>query len=148
MKLHAFHPRSAIAVAAGSLVLAFGAGANDDDKMQMMDTNKDGKVSASEHAAGAKSMFGRMDADGDGRVTVAEMDAAQKSMPSHSGTEGMSSADKIRMIDADRDGVITASEHDEGSSNLFDRMDSNGDGSLSFEEMQAPPQKPATGQQR
>ena len=48
----------------------------------------------------------------------------------------------------DRDGVITASEHDEGSSNLFDRMDSNGDGSLSFEEMQAPPQKPATGQQR
>ena len=148
MKPHALHRKSALAVAASCLVLAFGAGANDEDKMQMMDTNKDGQVSASEHAAGAKSMFGRMDADGDGSVTAAEMDASQKSMPGHSGTHGMSAADKIRMIDADRDGVITASEHDKGSSNMFERMDSNGDGNLSFEEMQAPPQKPATEQPR
>ena len=143
MNFHAFHRTSTLAAAAGSLVLALGAAANE-DKMQMMDTNKDGVISSSEHAAGAKAMFGRMDADGDGRVTAAEMDAAHKGMPGHSGVQGMSSADKIKAIDADRDGVITASEHDEGSSSMFERMDSNGDGNLSFEEMQAPPQKPMT----
>jgi hypothetical protein len=128
------------ALAAGSLVLAFGAGA-DEDKMQMMDANKDGVVSASEHAAGARSMFGKMDADGDGRVT-------HKGMPGHAGTHGMSSADKIKAIDADHDGVITSSEHEKGSSSMFERMDANGDGNLSFEEMQAPPQKPMTEQPR
>lgn len=145
MKLQVF--RNSLAVALGSLVLSFGASANE-DKMQMMDTNKDGVVSASEHTAGARSMFGKMDADGDGRVTAAEMDAAHKGMGSHSATAGMSSADKIKAIDADGDGVITASEHDKGSSGMFQRMDANGDGNLSFEEMQAPPQKPITEQPR
>jgi hypothetical protein len=147
MKLHVFHRPTMCALAAGSLVLAFGAGA-DEDKMQMMDANKDGVVSASEHAAGARSMFGKMDADGDGRVTAAEMDAAHKGMPGHAGTHGMSSADKIKTIDADHDGVITSSEHEKGSSSMFERMDANGDGNLSFEEMQAPPQKPMTEQPR
>jgi len=147
MKLQVFHRPTMIALAACSLVLAFGAGA-DEDKMQMMDANKDGVVSASEHAAGARSMFGKMDADGDGRVTAAEMDAAHKGMPGHAGTHGMSSADKIKAIDADHDGVITSSEHEKGSSSMFERMDANGDGNLSFEEMQAPPQKPMTEQPR
>ena len=142
-----FHRPTMCALAAGSLLLAFGAGANE-DKMQMMDANKDGVVSASEHAAGARSMFGRMDADGDGRVTAAEMDAAHKGMPGHAGTHGMSSADKIKAIDSDQDGVITSSEHEKGSSSMFERMDANGDGNLSFEEMQAPPQKPMTEQPR
>jgi hypothetical protein len=56
MKLHVFHRPTMCALAAGSLVLAFGAGA-DEDKMQMMDANKDGVVSASEHAAGAPSWY-------------------------------------------------------------------------------------------
>lgn len=34
-----------------------------------MNTNKDGKVSASEHAAGAKQMFETMDGNKDGFLT-------------------------------------------------------------------------------
>ena len=147
MKPHVLHRKTMCALAAGGFVLAFGAGANE-DKMQMMDANKDGMVSASEHAAGARSMFGKMDADGDGRVTAAERDAAHKGMPGHAGTHGKSSADKIKVIDEDHDGVITSSEHEKGSSSMFERMDANGDGNLSFEEMQAPPQKPMNEQPR
>ena len=65
---------SAIAAAAVSLALAFGAQAGE-DKIQMMDANKDGMISAAEHTAGARQMFQKMDADGDGRVTVAEVEA-------------------------------------------------------------------------
>ena len=42
---------------------------------QKMDTNGDGKISADEHAAGARAMFQEMDTNGDGKVTPAEMDA-------------------------------------------------------------------------
>ena len=63
-----------IAAAAGSLALAFGAQAGE-DRIQMMDANKDGMISAAEHTAGARQMFRKMDADGDGRVTVAEVDS-------------------------------------------------------------------------
>ena len=61
------------AAAAGSLLCAFGAAAGD-DKMQMMDADKDGMVSASEHATGARQMFEKMDANRDGRVTAEEID--------------------------------------------------------------------------
>jgi Ca2+-binding EF-hand superfamily protein len=50
-------------------------------ELQMMDTDHDGSVSATEHAAGAKKMFAMMDKDGDGIVTAQEMEAAHKDMP-------------------------------------------------------------------
>jgi Ca2+-binding EF-hand superfamily protein len=126
-----------LASAVTGLVFASGASANE-DKMQMMDTNKDGMISATEHAAGARQMFQKMDANGDGKVTAEEMDAAHKQVSS-SGTDGkgMSAADKIKTIDTDNDGVITAAEHEAGSRTMFTRMDTNGDGSLTSAEMQA-----------
>ena len=103
-----------IAVAAGSFALAFGALANEGN-LQSMDTNKDGMVSAAEHAAGARQMFKEMDADTDGRVTATEMGAAHRSTSGDTMSPAMSSAGKIRTIDADHDGVISAAEHDAGS---------------------------------
>ena len=58
--------------------LAFGAGpkaGKPDAEFAAMDTNKDGKVSAEEHAAAAKKMFDMMDANRDCKVTAAEMNA-------------------------------------------------------------------------
>ncbi len=128
---------SVLTAAVGSLVFAFGASAGE-DKFQMMDTNKDGMISAAEHSAGVKQKFAKMDADGDGKVTAAEMDASHARMSSvGSGATRMSSAEKIKTIDTDRDGVITAAEHESGASEKFTQMDTDGNGSLSSAEMQA-----------
>lgn len=107
-------------------------------ELKMMDTDKDGRLSAAEHAMGAQKMFQKMDADRDGRVTADEMDARHKDMPSsHSSKPMKSSAEKIKMIDADGDGAISAEEHEKGSQKMFGKMDKDQDGKLSQAEIQA-----------
>jgi Ca2+-binding EF-hand superfamily protein len=139
MKTHPYVHRSLLTVA--GLTLALGAMAGE-DKMQLMDSNKDGKISVTEHAAGARQMFQEMDANHDGKVDAAEMDAmhAQMKPADHSGPT-MSSADKIKTIDTNNDGVITAAEHEAGSRAMFAKMDADGDGNLTSTEMQAGHQK-------
>jgi EF hand len=107
----------ALAVAAGSLMFAFGASANE-DKM-MMDTNKDGMISSAEHEAGARSKWSKMDPDGDGRVSASEMDS------------------KHQALDADKDGTVTTAEFESGSRSMFSKWDADGDGNLSSAEMEA-----------
>ena len=55
----------------------FAAGLSD---FTAVDANKDGKLSADEHAAGSKAMFEKMDADKDGALTKAEFDAGHAAM--------------------------------------------------------------------
>lgn len=150
-------------VIASSVALAASAYAGDDEskhgsshsKLQMMDTDQDGSVSSTEHAAGAKKMFERMDADRDGIVTAKEMDAAHKDMPSARSDEASSetnpgtasrlgksdrpksAAAKIKSIDSDGDGTITAAEHEAGARKMFDKMDKDDNGRLSAAELQA-----------
>src|SRR5688572_6034854 len=116
MKLYSIRNHT-LAVAAGSLMFAFGASAND-DKMTM-DTNKDGMISAAAHDAGVRSKWTKMDPDGDGRVTASSMDS------------------KHQALDADKDGTITSAEFESGSRSKFSKWDTNGDGKLSSEEVQA-----------
>ena len=54
-----------------------------DNMMEMwtaMDTNKDGFVSKSEHAAYMDSMFTKMDTNGDGKLSKEEMQTGMKMM--------------------------------------------------------------------
>ena len=128
------------------------ARANGHDGMfQKMDTNGDGKISADEHAAGAKKMFEMMDTNKDGKVTAAEMtdhhdkmmalkgEKAEKAAKAEKQGQGkeMSAGEKIKVIDTNNDGVLTAEEHAAGSRTMFDKMDTNRDGTLSKEEMRA-----------
>lgn len=50
------------------------------DKVRTMDADKDGKVSAAEHAASAQKMFAMLDTDKDGAISAAEFDAADARM--------------------------------------------------------------------
>ena len=103
-----------------------------------MDTNKDGKVSADEHAAGAKQMFDAMDANKDGKVTAAEMQAARLRITGQKAKKSdMSAADKIKVVDKDGDGVLAAEEHAVGSRAMFEKMDTNKDGFLTKDELAA-----------
>ena len=126
MKLHSLR-NCTLALATGSLMVAFSASANDDKSK--WDTNKDGVISSTEHDAGMRSKWSQIDPDGDGSVTASSMDA------------------KHQALDADRDGTITSAEFQSGSRAMFSKSDTNGDGSLSSDEMKAS-EKPVSDQPR
>lgn len=103
-----------------------------DDKMKMMDTDGDGRISASEHSDGAALMFSKMDTNGDGNVTASEMDAKKEAKT----RTDMTAAEKIKMVDGNGDGTLTLQEHARASQTKFMEMDLNKDGYLSAAEMQ------------
>jgi hypothetical protein len=72
----------ALAVAGMAATSAFANNKTMDsgDMMSAVDTNHDGMISASEHAAHAKAMFDKIDTNRDGMVNKAEMDAGMKMM--------------------------------------------------------------------
>ena len=128
-----------LAGVAALAVLAYAAHANpgkSDAEFTMMDTNKDGRASAEEHAAGARQMFDAMDANKDGNVTAAEMDAAHERVTGAKANKTeMTAADKIKVIDKDGDGILSAAEHAAGSRAMFEKMDTSKDGYLSRVEL-------------
>ena len=126
MKLHSLRNHT-LGVAAGSLLCAFGASANDDP--MRMDTNKDGLISAGEHDAGVRSKWSKLDPVGEGRINTSDVDS------------------KHQVLDADKDGTITSAEYESGSRSMFSKWDTNGDGSLSSTELQTG-EKPMSDQPR
>jgi Ca2+-binding EF-hand superfamily protein len=50
------------------------------EKIKVVDTNRDGMLTAEEHAAGSKKMFDKMDTDKDGFVSKAELTACHAKM--------------------------------------------------------------------
>lgn len=131
-------PKALTFIAGALLALQVAASPAIDREFASMDANHDGKVSAAEHAAGAKAMFEKMDANHDGMVTAAEMTAAHTAITGQAAKKSdMSAADKIKVVDADGDGVLSAEEHAKGSAAMFAKMDANRDGFLSKEEMAA-----------
>ncbi|SFG58275.1 EF hand [Duganella sp. CF458] len=129
----------ALSLIAGALLSAQAiAGPDIDKEFTAMDADRDGKVSAAEHAAGAKLMFAKMDANHDGKVSAAEMTAAHQAVTGQAAKKtDMSAADKIKAVDSDGDGVLTAEEHAKASTSMFTKMEANKDGFLSKEEMTA-----------
>ena len=121
--------------------LAFGAdpkATNPDAGFAAMDTNKDGKVSAEEHAAASKKMFDTMDANKDGKVTAAEMTAAHQRITGKKAKKSdLSAAEKIKVVDTDGDGILSAEEHAAGSRSMFEKMDTDKDGFLTKDELAA-----------
>ncbi len=135
---------------------AYAGGGSGKAEMKMMDTDQDGSISSTEHAAGAKKMFDKMDADRDGIVTAQEMGAAHKDMPTahseHSGPASSrpepgtsdasgkpmkSASAKIKAIDTDGDGAISDADHAAGSKKMFGKMDKDAYGRLTAAEIEA-----------
>jgi Ca2+-binding EF-hand superfamily protein len=120
------------------------------DMFRTMDANHDGKITAAEHAAGAKMMFDKMDTNHDGKITAAECDAghakmAKEEAKEHEGMKGMheagmkrmSGADMVKQLDTDGDGTVSAAEHARWSEKMFADADTDHDGSLTMAEMKS-----------
>lgn len=100
------HPLISLSMFAG-LALAGAAFANHhegDDKFRKMDTNKDGRVTAAEHAATAQQMFTMMDANRDGAVTMEEM-KMHKDMKKDGMHKGGMRHEGMQMDDRRQDGA-------------------------------------------
>jgi Ca2+-binding EF-hand superfamily protein len=122
------------------------AGGGKDDKLSMMDKDGDGKVTATEHADGAKMMFTKLDTDKDGQVSATEMDAMHSSMKDkgHSNeqstarTEGNPSKEKMGEKKAyDPAGTGKSMPKQMSSTQKIAAMDTNNDGKLSAAEHSA-----------
>lgn len=103
-----------------------------------MDTNNDGRISASEHAAGAQAMFTRMDANHDGMISAVEMTAGHERGENgeRMGHHGMH-VNPMAMMDTNHDGVLTEAESVAFAHTMFTRMDVNHDGKVTGDEMKA-----------
>lgn len=129
-------------VLAGSVVFPAAAFAGGGDKhaadWKQMDADGDGKISPAEHDAAAKKMFEVMDANKDAKVTADEMTAAHAKVTGKKAKAGdMTAADKIKEIDQDGDGALTADEHAAGAKKMFTAMDTDKDGFVTKTELEA-----------
>jgi Ca2+-binding EF-hand superfamily protein len=97
---------------------------------QRLDTNKDGKLAPEELAVVVKKREWVIDANGDKQVSAAEIEAAmQKRLEKR--------RDRIMaLMDSNKDGVVAEAEMDQVLNDMFDKADTDDDGSVSLAEIQ------------
>jgi len=138
----------ATGVAAALLPALAGAAILGADEFAHLDANKDGLVSATENAAGAKALFRKADANRDEILTVTELavaeerragsDAVAAKSPRASATAGMqNAAEQIKVVDENGDGEATFAELLASTQQMFALMDVNHDGYLDPAECEA-----------
>jgi Ca2+-binding EF-hand superfamily protein len=124
-----------------------------------MDSNKDGKLDATDRAAHQTAMFDRLDGNKDGSVTREEFAAARpgpggdraagERMGRREGGAGEGrhrggrgghmggGAHLLGMADTNKDGAVTQAEFTAASLAMFDKADANKDGTVTREERRA-----------
>ena len=96
------------------------------------DSNGDGVVSLAEFQARARDNQGKFDADKDGRISLSEWLARPAAK------KGKRDQQKqFSRLDQNKDGAIDVAEIDRISARRFNRIDSDGNGSLSKQERKA-----------
>jgi hypothetical protein len=116
------------------------------ERFTMIDANKDGFVTAQDvtamRGAARGAMFERMDTDKNGSVTRAEFDAVHSQAGhqmggGHGMKMGRGGGRMMMMADADKDGRVSQSEAVTGALAMFDRADTDKNGTLTPEERRA-----------
>jgi Ca2+-binding EF-hand superfamily protein len=101
-----------------------------EQRFARLDTDKDGKLKPAELALVVQRSATALDANGDKQVSAAEIEAAmQKRLEKR--------RDRImQLLDGNKDGAITEAEMDQVLNDMFDKADTDDDGSVSFAEIQ------------
>jgi hypothetical protein len=95
----------------------------------------DGGITAARHAATASKRFEMMDTNKDGKISAAEIEASHGAESIVWANHPAAAADKIRSLDTNRDGVLTLAEYTNGSQRMFEELDVDGNGVLTPSEM-------------
>ena len=95
--------------------------------MMRADTDGDGMISRAEFMAQADARFARMDKNGDGVITADEM----------GGMAGRGPGGGLMAADTNHDGKISRAEFTAQAAAHFAKLDANGDGQISPDEMKA-----------
>jgi Ca2+-binding EF-hand superfamily protein len=91
-----------------------------------VDTDKDGKISKAEFDTESTALFKRLDKNSDGKIAADEVPAR------HWGK-----GPQFGMMDTDKDGKVTKAEFTAAEDQMFQKLDANGDGVITPDEMQA-----------
>jgi Ca2+-binding EF-hand superfamily protein len=126
-------------------LLALTAGAATAQGMPKADANGDGKVTLAEFKTARVAMMMRADTNKDGKVSKAELEAFGERKGGESKRAG-GGGRMFGMVDANNDGFLTKPEVEKMVERRFQRMDVNGDGSLSAAELQSGKRGPMGGQ--
>lgn len=97
-----------------------------------LDNNK--IISRDEIVGEATKAFARYDANDDGKLSTSELDAGERSRSAMGGFLKRHATE----IDRDGDGIMTRAEAVGNSERMFAKMDANGDGKISANEMATP----------
>lgn len=116
----------AAALATASVGAAAFAG-HPDGRFSRYDKDGDGKIAVSEIDAHKKDFAARADADGDGYITKEEMSAMHEARKAEH--------EARRFPDANNDGVVDRREFEDAAREHFAKLDSDGNGLISKEEM-------------
>lgn len=109
------------------------------------DANGDGDLTRAELNASVDARFARADANGDGAIDAAERTAMREERRSHrAGRHGRRGGEgrrrhggRMGRMDSNGDGVVTREEVSERALARFDRMDANSDGQIDAAERTA-----------
>ncbi|HTJ98749.1 MAG TPA: EF-hand domain-containing protein [Bordetella sp.] len=112
--------------------------------LQEADANGDGKITKAELTQARDRLFTRLDRNGDGYLT---QDDFQRRLLSRRAGAGGDSGDRYAgmaaVLDKDGDGRISRTEFVNGPAKLFDRADTNHDGTVDAKELAALRASPA-----
>lgn len=116
---------AALGLAGGGVVLAQSMGEG------MMRGGEGMMMERGMHGMGAGAMFDRLDADGDGRVTAAEIEAFRDGLFAEIDADGNGEISRQEFVDH------AAARAAERAGAMFDRWDTDGDGILSRDAIEA-----------